>query len=111
MQLHPIEFNSQFSILRSRFIVDHSSFVFLAPIIPLSFPQPHLTMATLTRSARSHGELARMTVKYIIRHGVMRFLGDFEPMDGTVFPRGSDVIIRTERGQEAGQVLCEASPE
>jgi len=52
-----------------------------------------------------------MTVKYIIRHGVMRFLGDFEPMDGTVFPRGSDVIIRTERGQEAGQVLCEASPE
>lgn len=52
-----------------------------------------------------------MGVKYIVRHGVMRFLGDFEPVEAAAFPRGSDVIIRTERGQELGQVLCEASPE
>jgi cell fate regulator YaaT (PSP1 superfamily) len=52
-----------------------------------------------------------MAVKYIIRHGVMRFLGDFEAGDGTAYTRGADVVVRTERGQEVGQVLAEASPE
>jgi len=50
-------------------------------------------------------------VKYIVRHGAMRFLGQFEPVDETVYPRGADVVARTERGLEIGQVLCPASPQ
>jgi cell fate regulator YaaT (PSP1 superfamily) len=46
---------------------------------------------------------------WIVRHGAMRFLGEFDP--GTsVYQRGDEVIVRTERGQELGQVLCEATP-
>lgn len=48
--------------------------------------------------------------KYIVRHGVMRFLGQFEPCEGGVFVRGGDVIVRSDRGLEIGQVLCEANP-
>jgi cell fate regulator YaaT (PSP1 superfamily) len=47
---------------------------------------------------------------WIIRHGVMRFLGDFEPGEGIVVHRGSRVLARTERGLELGDVLCETSP-
>lgn len=51
-----------------------------------------------------------MADKYIVRHGVMRFLGEFEAPDGLTCLRGEDVVVRTERGQEAGQVLCMSSP-
>lgn len=51
-----------------------------------------------------------MGVKYIVRHGTMRFLGEFEGNEGPPYGRWADVIVRTERGQEAGQVLCEANP-
>ena len=47
---------------------------------------------------------------YIIRHGVMRFLGDFEPTKDLVYRRNQDVVIETERGLEVGEVLCESSP-
>lgn len=47
---------------------------------------------------------------WIVRHGVMRFLGDFEPGEGIVFHRGSRVLARTDRGLEMGDVLCETSP-
>jgi cell fate regulator YaaT (PSP1 superfamily) len=47
---------------------------------------------------------------YIIRHGVMRFLGDFEPAAETVYRRSQDVVIETERGLEIGDVLCETTP-
>jgi cell fate regulator YaaT (PSP1 superfamily) len=46
---------------------------------------------------------------YIVRHGVMRFLGDFEPAAGTNYARNQDVIIETERGLEVGEVLCEST--
>jgi cell fate regulator YaaT (PSP1 superfamily) len=45
----------------------------------------------------------------IIRHGAMRFLGEFEPGPDTAYRRGDEVIVRTERGQEVGEVLCEAT--
>jgi cell fate regulator YaaT (PSP1 superfamily) len=48
--------------------------------------------------------------KYIIRYGVMRNLGVFYARDD-VFPRGQQVIARTQRGLEAGEVLCEATEE
>src|SRR5712692_138131 len=46
---------------------------------------------------------------YIVRHGVMRFLGKFDPREGARFQRGMRVVLRTERGLEFGDVLCEAT--
>ncbi len=51
-----------------------------------------------------------MTAKYLVRHGVMRFLGEFEA-EGDNYARGDDVIVRSERGLEVGQLLCESSPQ
>jgi cell fate regulator YaaT (PSP1 superfamily) len=47
--------------------------------------------------------------KYVIRHGAMRSLGIFSTSRGETFPRGAQVITRTTRGLEAGEVLCEAT--
>jgi len=52
-----------------------------------------------------------MAERWIVRHGVMRFLGDFEPGEGIACHRGSWVVVRTERGLEVGDVLCEATPQ
>lgn len=48
---------------------------------------------------------------YVVRYGVMRFLGVFSPSGGKEYIRGTSVVARTERGLEAGEVLCEATPE
>lgn len=48
--------------------------------------------------------------RYVVRHGSMRFLGPFEPREASRYARGSAVIVRTERGLEVGEVLCEATP-
>ena len=48
--------------------------------------------------------------RFIVRHGATRFLGEFTPPGSALFPRGSDVVIRTDRGQEVGHVLCPADP-
>jgi cell fate regulator YaaT (PSP1 superfamily) len=50
-----------------------------------------------------------MTSSWIVRHGAMRFLGEFDPEGGT-YARGDEVVVRTERGLELGQVLCPATP-
>jgi cell fate regulator YaaT (PSP1 superfamily) len=50
-----------------------------------------------------------MAAPLIVRHGAMRFLGEFDPEGGS-YRRGDAVVIRTERGLELGQVVCEASP-
>jgi cell fate regulator YaaT (PSP1 superfamily) len=58
---------------------------------------------------------------YIVRHGVMRFLGDFEPVsrpsngpdahgEGEAYHRNDDVIVETERGLEVGEILSETTP-
>jgi cell fate regulator YaaT (PSP1 superfamily) len=47
---------------------------------------------------------------YICRHGATRHLGVFTAGGGALFPRGSDVVVRTDRGQEIGHVLCPAVP-
>jgi cell fate regulator YaaT (PSP1 superfamily) len=49
--------------------------------------------------------------KYIVRHGVMRNLGIFAPRGRDMFARGDQVIARTSRGLESGEVLCEATDE
>jgi len=46
---------------------------------------------------------------YIVRYGSMRNLGMMS-VDGTdSYRRGQEVVVKTERGTESGQVLCEAS--
>jgi cell fate regulator YaaT (PSP1 superfamily) len=47
--------------------------------------------------------------KYVVRHGVMRNLGVFSTRGGDAYGRGVKVIARTQRGMEAGEVLCEAT--
>ncbi|HEX6962885.1 MAG TPA: regulatory iron-sulfur-containing complex subunit RicT [Lacipirellula sp.] len=47
--------------------------------------------------------------KYVVRHGVMRNLGVFGTRSGETYARGMQVIARTQRGLEAGEVLCEAT--
>src|SRR5437588_12648371 len=51
-----------------------------------------------------------MPAKYITRHGVMRNLGEFEAGEGAAYLRGQQVVLRSDRGLELGDVLCEASP-
>lgn len=49
---------------------------------------------------------------YIVRHGAMRFLGEFTTAPGVPeLPRHALVIVSTERGHEIGEVLCPSSPQ
>ena len=49
--------------------------------------------------------------KYIVRYGLMRLMGVFDTSDNdkTAYKRAAKVIMRTDRGLEAGEVLCEAT--
>jgi cell fate regulator YaaT (PSP1 superfamily) len=49
--------------------------------------------------------------KVLVRHGIMRFLGEFAVPPGVVARRGDIVVIATERGLETGDVLCPATPQ
>src|SRR2546423_15643554 len=51
-----------------------------------------------------------MAASYIARHGAMRFLGEFQAGE-FAYARGQTVVVRTERGQELADLLCEASPQ
>src|SRR5258707_11757251 len=51
-----------------------------------------------------------MASGYIVRHGAMRFLGNYEPEGNAAYLRGNQVIVRSDRGLEVGEVLCEANP-
>ena len=46
---------------------------------------------------------------YVVRYGVMRFLGVFSAQGNAAYRRGTRVIARTDRGLEDGEVLCEAT--
>lgn len=50
-----------------------------------------------------------MANRYIVRHGVMRLLGIYEATNGEGYPRGTQVVVRSERGLELGEILCEAT--
>lgn len=47
-------------------------------------------------------------MKYLVRHGVNRFLGEYEPVDNAQYRRSQQVIIQSQRGTETGIILCEA---
>jgi cell fate regulator YaaT (PSP1 superfamily) len=49
--------------------------------------------------------------KYLVRHGAMRFLGEFAAPPGPAPGRRERVIVRADRGQEVGEVLCPATPQ
>src|SRR5687767_254043 len=49
--------------------------------------------------------------KYVVRYGVMRALGVLATRGNERFARGTKVVARTNRGLEAGEVLCEATEE
>jgi cell fate regulator YaaT (PSP1 superfamily) len=50
-----------------------------------------------------------MTNRYVVRYGRMRNLGEFTGLDGQDHPRGQRVVVRSDRGTELGEVLCEAT--
>ena len=47
---------------------------------------------------------------FLVRHGVMRFLGEFAAPADFCLQRGEAVVLKTERGVETGEVLCPATP-
>ena len=47
--------------------------------------------------------------KYIVRYGTMRNLGVMASRSEDQFRRGMEVVVRTDRGLEVGQVLCEST--
>ncbi len=49
--------------------------------------------------------------KYVVRYGAMRFLGVFATRGNEKYKRAARVIARTNRGLEAGEILCEATDE
>jgi cell fate regulator YaaT (PSP1 superfamily) len=51
----------------------------------------------------------RRMPKYVVRTGVMRSLGVFSSSRDETYARGLAVVVRTDRGMETGEVLCEAT--
>ena len=50
-----------------------------------------------------------MTAKFIVRHGAMRHLGEYEGEAGQPYDRGMRVVVHSDRGLEVGDILCEAN--
>ncbi len=49
--------------------------------------------------------------KYVVRYGSMRILRPFGCSGKHAYRRGQAVIVRTDRGLETGEILCEATDE
>lgn len=47
--------------------------------------------------------------KYIVRYGLMRSIGVMTSRNDDQYRRSNEVVVRSERGVEVGQVLCEAT--
>jgi cell fate regulator YaaT (PSP1 superfamily) len=50
-----------------------------------------------------------MTKTYVVRYGRMRFLGEYRGLPDCEHARGQQVIVRSDRGIELGDVLCPVS--
>ena len=50
-----------------------------------------------------------MSAKYIVRYGSMRNLGEFTAKGTDEYQRNCEVIVRSDRGVEWGEVLCDAT--
>ena len=49
------------------------------------------------------------TNSYIVRYGTLRHLGEFTNRGPRRYARASEVVVRSDRGVEWGEILCEAS--
>ncbi|QDU29366.1 hypothetical protein ETAA8_44750 [Anatilimnocola aggregata] len=54
-------------------------------------------------------EPRRQSARYVLRYGSTRALGIFNARGSERYGRGMKVVARTQRGLEAGDVLCEAT--
>src|SRR5205807_8796532 len=91
------------------FILHPSSFIL--SVNALSFPACYFRMGLSRGQATRAGRRGKyMPGNWIVRHGAMRFLGEFDPENGA-YARGDEVVARTDRGLELGQVLSPATPE
>ncbi|WP_310821038.1 PSP1 domain-containing protein [Stratiformator vulcanicus] len=50
----------------------------------------------------------RAPTAYVVRYGIMRHLGEFSVRGADRYRRGDEVVVRTNRGVEWGEVLCPA---
>jgi len=50
-----------------------------------------------------------MANRYVVRYGLMRHVAPFTVKGPQNYVRGESVVIRSDRGMELGEVLCEAS--
>ena len=55
--------------------------------------------------------VATGAASYLVRHGAMRFLGVYSVPPNVAVRRGDVAILKTERGLEAGHILCPATPQ
>jgi cell fate regulator YaaT (PSP1 superfamily) len=53
--------------------------------------------------------LSIMTKTYVVRYGRMRFLGEYTGLPDCEHTRGQQVMVRSDRGVELGDVLCPVS--
>ena len=49
------------------------------------------------------------TNSYIVRYGTLHHLGEFTNRGPRRYARGNEVVVRSDRGVEWGEILCEAS--
>ncbi|MCA9035248.1 MAG: hypothetical protein KDA91_08965 [Planctomycetaceae bacterium] len=54
------------------------------------------------------GRQADEPIRFVVRYGTMRLLGDFEAKRQTL-RRGDEVVVRSDRGMEWGTILCPAT--
>jgi cell fate regulator YaaT (PSP1 superfamily) len=47
---------------------------------------------------------------YVVRYGLTRFVAEFSPRGSETYLRGAEVIVRSSRGTEWGEVLSPATP-
>jgi cell fate regulator YaaT (PSP1 superfamily) len=50
-----------------------------------------------------------MEARFVVRYGSTRIIGEFSSKGRDNYPRGGQVVVRSDRGVEVGEVLCPAS--
>lgn len=70
----------------------------------MSEPQPESENGGTVATERSSNN-----VSYIVRYGTMKQIGEFTARVRDRFSRGDQVVVRSTRGVEWGEVLCEAT--
>lgn len=72
--------------------------------------QPHRYTARMVASVEALPP-APAGSKHLVRHGAMRFIGEFTAPSNVSIGLRSQVVVRSDRGLEHGEVLCPATPQ